>query len=589
MRWGCNVRVVRLQVKNFRGFEELQVRPRSHVVLMGPPGGGRSDLIEALSRVLEPEASRAPVTEGDFHWGRVGQPVEVEVVVGDLGNELEQRFLDRLEVWDDGEGSLVEESESAGEIDKEGCSFVLRVCYMGEWDVGEQRGAGWVYYPKSSDAEAEAFDYVRQPDIEALGYVRMRWGQGRPLDLGVRSVFRKVLESAEGGDFADAVNRYLEGVETAAGGFTRASQVRRALEEVMEPLRVLFGLQEEEVSDLVRFTPEGGAVSGLLRSVAPSLSLPGEPSWLPVNRCGSTVRTLFGLAETLALARASAGIVAIDDLGDGLDSASALHMSSALMGVANQVWITTRLPSVAETFDMSDVVRLGRIPGGGRLAYQAEVPSSKAERIAARHWGRNVLPCLSYDGVVVVEGPHDLAALHGLALRMLKDSGVALPNSLGVAMISCDAGGGGGSPSVPRLTGLAREMGLWTVGVIDWDKAANADAVLQSALAGSDTVVRFPEGVAIERALVEGIPEDVLREVLEQTIRTGGIQGVADLGGLQEDGLKEVAVEVLKRGGGLHGLFVEALPPKVIPPLARAVLERSVSAVVEQTRGLIQL
>jgi hypothetical protein len=39
----------------------LDLRPRGHVLLAGVPRSGRSDIIAALSRVLDPETSRTPV------------------------------------------------------------------------------------------------------------------------------------------------------------------------------------------------------------------------------------------------------------------------------------------------------------------------------------------------------------------------------------------------------------------------------------------------------------------------------------------------------------------------------------------------
>jgi putative ATP-dependent endonuclease of OLD family len=50
--------VKKLDIQHFRGFSDLVVRPQGHVVVMGEPGAGRSDLIEALGRVLDSDASR---------------------------------------------------------------------------------------------------------------------------------------------------------------------------------------------------------------------------------------------------------------------------------------------------------------------------------------------------------------------------------------------------------------------------------------------------------------------------------------------------------------------------------------------------
>jgi predicted ATP-dependent endonuclease of OLD family len=67
-----------LRIQRFRGFRDLTIKPKGHVVVMGPPSSGRSDLIEALVRVLDPDASRTrTTTEIDFFNKQTSQPNEL--------------------------------------------------------------------------------------------------------------------------------------------------------------------------------------------------------------------------------------------------------------------------------------------------------------------------------------------------------------------------------------------------------------------------------------------------------------------------------------------------------------------------------
>jgi hypothetical protein len=94
-------------LRRFRGFEHLRVQPVNHVALIGEPRAGRSDLIEGLRRVLVSDAVRYTTpSELDFWMLETGERVEVEVVLGDLGADLEQDFVDHLEAWDVEEGAL---------------------------------------------------------------------------------------------------------------------------------------------------------------------------------------------------------------------------------------------------------------------------------------------------------------------------------------------------------------------------------------------------------------------------------------------------------------------------------------------------
>src|SRR5438309_3606157 len=104
------MQVKSLRLVNFRGFRDAYIEPRSHVVLVGEPRAGRSDVIEALRRVFNADSTRFPLTEPlDFHAGNVARRAGVMVVIGGLGADLEQRFFDQLEVWDSQGRQLVPE------------------------------------------------------------------------------------------------------------------------------------------------------------------------------------------------------------------------------------------------------------------------------------------------------------------------------------------------------------------------------------------------------------------------------------------------------------------------------------------------
>ncbi len=101
------VRVHRLEVRRFRGFKAATIVPAGHVLLVGEPGAGRSDIIEALDRVLSPDSTRWRLpSEFDFYGRDTRQRAEIEVVLGALGGrELRKLLFDRpdldklIEIW----------------------------------------------------------------------------------------------------------------------------------------------------------------------------------------------------------------------------------------------------------------------------------------------------------------------------------------------------------------------------------------------------------------------------------------------------------------------------------------------------------
>src|SRR5262245_24906156 len=93
------IRHVRIQ--NFRGFVEFSTPLPCHAVLVGEPGAGRSDLIEAVIRTLDPEAlRRRQATELDISEPSRGKPATVEVTIGDLSESARSSLFNQLEFWD---------------------------------------------------------------------------------------------------------------------------------------------------------------------------------------------------------------------------------------------------------------------------------------------------------------------------------------------------------------------------------------------------------------------------------------------------------------------------------------------------------
>ena len=556
---------------------------------MGEPGAGRSNMIEGLARVLDAEESRSRITtELDFHNSDTSQPIQIAVTLAELGPDLEQQFLEHLEFWDKANDCLLPESESPETVDGSQHELVLRLEYLARWLPAEERSEEWVHYPKESDPTTDSFAHARRRDISDLGFGVLHWSTGRILDLGARGSFRRVIDATSGNDFAPAIAQYVQDVGQAAEQFADALQVKEALQNVFEPLLGPLGIAATDLSRVIQFAPDGGSPSGLLRSLGPSIDLEDGSGFLPAWRRGSTISSLVRIAEALALSSSAGRILAIDDLGDSLDAATAAHMSFAVRKAAGQVWVTTRIPSVAEMFEPQEVVRLSRDPTGVMSAYQGKRPGSKAESIAAKHWHRNLLPALSYRAVVVVEGPNDFAALHSLALRLAREQDKPLPATLGVSIVNAGFTGSGGYPSVMRLSGTAKDIGLRSIAVVDGDPAQDARAFVEDNQRMADTTIRLPVRVAIEVALLRDLEDDVVKQALRDAAHSASVAVPASLDQLSGDQLIGEAQSFIKKNS-LHAQFVESLPPGHLPPLAIRVLDEAIRAATSQSTGIMQL
>ena len=238
-----------LHIRRFRGFYDLLVKPKGHVVVMGEPGTGRSNLIEGLRRVLDAESSRArTTTELDFHNRDTSQPIRITVTLAEIGPSLEQQFFEHLEFWDRTNECLLEENEDPETVDGDEYEMVLRLEYFARWLTAEERSEEWVHYPKESDPSADSFAHTRRRDIANLNFGILNLGKGRILDLSSRGSFRRVVDETAGDDFATAISQYVQDVGHAAEKFNKAFQVKHALEEVFDPLLRPLGLGATDLS-----------------------------------------------------------------------------------------------------------------------------------------------------------------------------------------------------------------------------------------------------------------------------------------------------------------------------------------------------
>ena len=309
---------------------------------------------------------------------------------------------------------------------------------------------------------------------------------------------------------------------------------------------------------------------------------------LPLWRQGQSLESVLKVAEVVAAVAQSEPILAIDDLGDGMDMAAAAHIAAELRNRAGQVWITTRHAAVAEVFEPREVIRLGRKTDGSAFVRLGRQPTGKADAIVLRHWYRNILPALSYRAVVVVEGPDDFSALRALALSLLRDHGEPLPATRRVALINSGAVGAGGYSSALKLCREARLMGLRAVAAIDGDKADSAKRFVEPDREHANAVVRLPEGKAIEAAIIEGVTDDVLVRALQELSDAAGIDLPSTVKSAVGSALHKGAMKFVKRNS-LHGPLIDSLPPDQLPVLGQRYLRALVDAATGKCEGFIQL
>lgn len=81
------MKIKKLQIKNFRAFENETVYFNDHTSLVGPNGAGKSTILSALNIFFREQSNTTAVdslVEGDFHKNNVSLPIEITVTFTDF-------------------------------------------------------------------------------------------------------------------------------------------------------------------------------------------------------------------------------------------------------------------------------------------------------------------------------------------------------------------------------------------------------------------------------------------------------------------------------------------------------------------------
>lgn len=596
------MRISHLRLQDFRGWSHLDLRPRTHVLFAGVPRAGRSDVIAALARLLDPAAVRlhpvltdirrrrqlpaatptdvdssaVPLPDSAATGDAAGKAVadadcvepapadfaEAEVTLVDLDPELGQLcdgFLEPLDPDDQ-----VDVSGSAAPDARLG----VRMCYRVSYDPDADALDHVLYFPVRSNPAIGKYTRVPTAVRRALPVVVLN--AQRPLQLRAEGVLRRLVCERDT-DGASAAFRALEQAVAAATDQLSADEViAGTIDAVLQTGGLAQRLGEvAPTANDVRFRPEDGSLSALLRAIQPALDLDGAGP-LALSSHGSTATAVLAAAEALLLATSTSGVVVLgDDFGEGLDAATAEHVVAVLRARAAQVWMTTRRPEVARAFAPTELVRLGR-RGGTRTWHVLPEPADRKEVAVRRLLHAQLLPALTAPAVAIVEGPHDVTTYSSAERhRMTTGTGWSLA-AAGVRLISADSGSGGGTGQIPRVAALARAMGFRVIALIDCDPAkTSADTVAQIE-AACDVVVRLPTSCAIELALVTGVDVAHLRKAAEVL----PAWGVPDPTSGAADGDVPKAIAKVLHKQGLHEQFLDALVEqhRAAPPAIDAAL-----------------
>jgi putative ATP-dependent endonuclease of OLD family len=323
----------RLTLRRFRQFEDLAWEPSVGInCLVGPGDGGKTTLLEAISRATSP-APYGPAAEHDYYRRRTDEGFEIELVVGALDDRLKGMFRPPpLWGWV-GPGEVLRDAPVEAEA-------VLVVLVRGTPDLELEHRV------RSPDGEELFFsaDKRRELGLCRVGDTR---GSAREFRMARGSLLERTLGRDE-----------VRGA--AAGAVREASKLLEIPPEVENRLDALAkrlrgdGLVADSVT-LELLSPPGQSLLGLL-----GLALGERGEAIPLSQAGQGTQRLasFLLARALALAPA---LVVIDELEVGLEPYRRrllVQRLRKLLEGGGQAFLTTHSSTVLSELDVAEVHRL---------------------------------------------------------------------------------------------------------------------------------------------------------------------------------------------------------------------------------------
>lgn len=561
------MRIARVEITRFRGFESFVFVPRQHVVVVGEPRAGRSDLIAALRRIMDPRSMASRPSEWDVFRplptspsaeDDITDPIQTSIQISllELTDKTEQELQDRLELLDPVTGQLAD----VDEIDHAELGIRLRYCL--QYDPDEEQLQHWIEYPKSG---------ARVPRAERELLRAFILDRNPPLQLRAEGALRHLASDFDPDSLSGTLQKFADNIADATQSLTESKEVQAALKLVARhgAARIL-ALDTSDPTAAIGFTAEDGSLAALLRAIQPTLEL-DTAGVLPLSTHGSTTTAVLAAAEASAAAQPGDAIVITDDFGDHLDAASGEYLAARLRRRAGQLWLTTRDPEVPRAFEATELLRLTRSTGTRKTFQLGEDPTRK-ERVRRRYLFTLLGPAMAARTVVLLEGPHDMETYHSVSQRQFREKNKPPLSAFGMRLVSASAGGGaGGKQELPKIAKLAAELGLTVRVVLDHDKPGTDQDLIEELCQVAEMIIRLPERTAVERVIVDGLPSDEIRAALERINEDHELN--LDVDSISDGDVVEKSVWALKQKGGLHRPFIDALAAGTIPPLAASVLK----------------
>jgi len=489
------MRIVRLDIENFRTIKKATLFPEKHNVYLGPNNIGKTSILEALNLLFNPEISprSGVIDENDFFRREyrasvAATPIDpgaeepraaeaapvptapeaapiirIEAVLTDLSDEdVDDYFAAVLVPWRPVERTVVEGTE-AGDDPFDGADRAIRPCFEGWYDPDEDDFATRSFFRTDPNLARDAYPTMGKVHKRAIGFLIYRDFRAlqRPITLDPVGLFARLLQSQDATPrtFDDVLARMKGGAAPLFDDENFARVVNEYRQELarylpLDPTGDGKGHLSFEMTDRTR--EEVKAISQLYVNDA----LP-----LPLQRMGAGTRSLSLLAVLLLITRKrNRGILALEEPETFLFPHAQRRIIDEVLGLASQSFVTTHSPYVLERMPLDSYQRLTRTEG--TVATEAVVRDAKSGRHMRDRHRRQLAEGLLGRAAIVVEEEsirqwilRTSALLHGADY----DGGKRVALELhGISVLTAEGNG-----EVAKLAALLTRAGIHAIGFMD--------------------------------------------------------------------------------------------------------------------------
>lgn len=357
------MKVVLLEIENFRGIRSGAVKFQDHTVLIGPNNSGKTTVIEALALVLGRDRLVRNLTEHDFFGSNPNPLGRIRITATLAGFEPED-FVQHTDWFRDGRGVPVWFDPETGEVLPEKTEdrqrLACQITFSARFDRDSLDVETARYFNDGNDVDVFADEsYVGVPAklIRDIGFflvpVNRTWD--RMISFS-SELFRRVIRSTDGLP-----------AETILDERDRLRDPERKLEEDARLNQVINEVNEEIINLLgttmpmrLRLTTTDSA--GVLESVVPHFQT-GDRIPIPSKRQGSGLVSMQSLFLLLHFGQkriedGESFFMALEEPELHLPPAVQRRVLTRLQALSTQTIISTHSPLVAGYCDASSLLVL---------------------------------------------------------------------------------------------------------------------------------------------------------------------------------------------------------------------------------------